>query len=590
MKRLLLLCFFFSYSMTTLSAPGYQIRAKISGVKNGTRFFLRDFDTQRIINSAQIEKGELLMKGELFDTPRLVWLTTTLKDEFYYSELFIENDTLLIEGDFRDFLYGLRVQGSSTHQEYARYQEKIKDIQQTIDSLQHISMYLQDLTSDDPKAAKSKRYSKQMKQELKRFVNKDNRVNFELEIDLKTGRAIDRRDVVRMKFIDQHMESPAAQFLLTRVMKKLPMDSLRYFYSHIPLEMRRSKYPRLISNQINPYADQCIKEADRLIAQEGEPWEQVAWAEEAWKLYEEGVHLNPERVEVYIALGSIYERLLPIKGIDAYDISLNSLEKFIASEVTEEEKEVARNRLRDIQYKKKLATSIHPEMVEVKGGTYELGSTYEENNNPLHKVTVNDFYISRYEITNYQFAYFIRAYGSRTVKSGPDEGEPLYYESEWGIQQEEAVPGYESHPALYVTWYGAREYSQWAGGRLPTEDEWEYAARGGRYGNRRHLYSGGMELDSVGWYAGNSEGKTHPVGMKQPNELGLYDMSGNLWEWCAELMEEEGKLYSPVRGGTWFNERAICRPTCRYYIFPNSKHFNNGFRMVKDTLLEEEKK
>lgn len=514
MKKLLFLCFLVSCFVTVWAEPGYQIRVQLRGVKEGTQFFLRDFETQRIINSAHLQKGELLMRGELFDTPRLLWLTTTLKDEFYYCELFMENDTLLIDGDFRNFPYDLTYKGASTHLEYARYQEQIKEIQQTIDSLQHISMYLQDLTSYDSKATRNKRYSKPMKRELKKFANKDNRANFELEVDLKTGRAVDQRNAIRMAFIDRHMDTPASQFLLTQVMKRLPMDSLRYYYSQIPLDMRRSKFPRLISNHINPYADKCIKEADRLIAQQGEDWEMWAWAEEAWKLYEEGVHLNPERTEVYVSLGSIYERLLPVKGVEAYDISIRSLVKFIDSDMAEEEKEVARKRLQDLQYKKKLATSIYPEMVEVKGGTYDMGSTYEEDNNPVHKVTVGDFYISRYEITNYQFAYFIQVYGSRTVRSGPDEGEPLYYESEWGIQQEEAAQGYESHPALYVTWYGAREYSQWAGGRLPTEEEWEYAARGGLYGNRNHLYSGGMELDSLGWYAGNSEGRTHPVGMK----------------------------------------------------------------------------
>ena len=89
-------------------------------------------------------------------------------------------------------------------------------------------------------------------------------------------------------------------------------------------------------------------------------------------------------------------------------------------------------------------------------------------------------------------------------------------------------------------------------------------------------------LDSLGWYAGNSEGKPHPVGMKKPNELGIHDMSGNVWEWCSDSFEKDGKLYAIVRGGTWFNERASCRPTCHYYIYPGSKHFNNGFRIVKD--------
>ena len=221
-------------------------------------------------------------------------------------------------------------------------------------------------------------------------------------------------------------------------------------------------------------------------------------------------------------------------------------------------------------------------MIEVKGSTFIMGSTYKEDNNPPHKVTVKSFSISKYEITNFQFAAFLKAYGSQVVKEGPDAGQPLYYECNWGIGQGKPIHGYEAHPAIYITWYGAQAYCQWAGGRLPTEEEWEYAARGGLYGKRDHLYSGGMELDSLGWYAGNSEGKPHPVGMKKPNELGIHDMSGNVWEWCSDSFEKDGRLYAVVRGGTWFNERASCRPTCHYYIYPGSKHFNNGFRIVKD--------
>lgn len=123
---------------------------------------------------------------------------------------------------------------------------------------------------------------------------------------------------------------------------------------------------------------------------------------------------------------------------------------------------------------------VMPEMVRVEGGNYEMGSALPEDNNPRQSVTVKDFYISRYEVTNYQFATFIRDYKSNRVKMGPYQGQPLYYECDWGIRNGEAVKGYESHPALYITWYGAMAYCEWAGGRLPSEKEWEYAARGGK--------------------------------------------------------------------------------------------------------------
>ena len=302
------------------------------------------------------------------------------------------------------------------------------------------------------------------------------------------------------------------------------------------------------------------------------------YAEEAYKLYAQAVQLDSTRTDGYMALASMSERLLPVKGLEAYEISMHYLRKFMESDIRPGEREAAVKRMEDLQFRKWLKLNEEPEMVTVKGGTFEMGSTYKEDNNPLHQVKVGSFRISRYEITNYQFALFLTSQGSEKIKNSP----PMYYPCNWGIQDGKAVPGYEAHPAIYITWYGAQEYCKWAGGRLPTEEEWEFAARGGIHGHRDHLYSGGMELDSLGWYAGNSDGKPHRVGTLKPNELGLYDMSGNVWEWCSDTQIKDGKEYVAVRGGTWFNERPICRPTCRYYIFPNSKHFNNGFRLVKD--------
>lgn len=115
------------------------------------------------------------------------------------------------------------------------------------------------------------------------------------------------------------------------------------------------------------------------------------------------------------------------------------------------------------------------------------------------------------------------------------------------------------------------------GYRLPTEEEWEYAARGGNR-SKGFTYAGSNNLDEVGWYDENAGSKTHPVGEKKPNELGLYDMSGNVWEWCCD--EIRGNRV--CRGGSWISDAQYCHVAFRGNWYPPYRHSNVSFRLVRN--------
>ena len=153
------------------------------------------------------------------------------------------------------------------------------------------------------------------------------------------------------------------------------------------------------------------------------------------------------------------------------------------------------------------------------------------------------------------------------------------------------------YPMYYVNWEEAQEFckklSQLTGKTyvLPTEAQWEYAARGG-VKSRGYKYSGSNTIGNVAWYSDNSSSSTHPVATKQPNELGLYDMSGNVWEWCSDWYgsyssESQSNPTGPstgsnrvLRGGSWCNSARNCRVSFRNYSYPSNRSFNDGFRFV----------
>jgi formylglycine-generating enzyme required for sulfatase activity len=234
--------------------------------------------------------------------------------------------------------------------------------------------------------------------------------------------------------------------------------------------------------------------------------------------------------------------------------------------------------------------------VNVAGGNFQMGSTdTRDNASPVHSVTLSSFEMSKHEITNDQFVRFLNFYGSETVKSGTYAGKAMFNENNWGIQKLAGFwhvgSNYSYHPAVNITWHGANEFCKQYGFRLPTEAEWEYAARSGN-NNASYNYSGSSNIDDVAWYHDNSQNRTHPVGSKYQNLLGIFDMSGNVEEWCSDwygaytsdaLTNPAGPLTGAarvVRGGGFNSNAENCRNTRRTNQSPET-YSGIGFRCVK---------
>ena len=228
------------------------------------------------------------------------------------------------------------------------------------------------------------------------------------------------------------------------------------------------------------------------------------------------------------------------------------------------------------------------DMVYVEGGTFQMGATSEQGRDyysdeiPVHSVTLSDYYIGKFEVTQ---GLWEKVMGTtiheQRIKAG--------YSSTNGVGSD--------YPMYYVNWEEAQEFckklSQLTGKTyvLPTEAQWEYAARGG-VKSRGYKYSGSNTIGNVAWYSDNSSSSTRPVATKQPNELGLYDMSGNVWEWCSDWdgyysSESQSNPTGPstgsrrvLRGGSWGYYAGGCRVSYRIGNYPSYRNFNYGFRVV----------
>ena len=215
-------------------------------------------------------------------------------------------------------------------------------------------------------------------------------------------------------------------------------------------------------------------------------------------------------------------------------------------------------------------------MIAVEGGTFQMGATSEQGSDaesdekPVHSVTLSDYYIGETEVTQELW----------TAVMGNN---PSYYKG-------------NNKPVEQVSWNDCQKFitklNQLTGKnfRLPTEAEWEYAARGGKK-SKGYKYSGSNTIDDVAWYTNNSGSKTHDVKTKQANELGIYDMSGNVYEWCQDWYGSYSSSsqtnptgsssgsYRVYRGGSWGNYARGCRVSDRNYDYPGVSSRNIGLRL-----------
>ena len=234
-------------------------------------------------------------------------------------------------------------------------------------------------------------------------------------------------------------------------------------------------------------------------------------------------------------------------------------------------------------------TGLNMKMVYVEGGDFmmgaisEQGSEGESDEQVIRRVKLDSYYIGECEVTQEQW---VKVMGTSIQQQASKAASSASY----GIGAD--------YPMYYVSWEDAQafcsELSRMTGKAyyLPTEAQWEYAARGGKKADGTK-YSGSWSIDAVAWYYNNSGSSTHPVKNKRPNGLGLYDMSGNVWEWCSDWYSDNYNVndtnnpvgpssgsYRVLRGGSWTSDARVCRVSCRGCHSPSSRSNIFGFRVV----------
>jgi formylglycine-generating enzyme required for sulfatase activity len=253
-------------------------------------------------------------------------------------------------------------------------------------------------------------------------------------------------------------------------------------------------------------------------------------------------------------------------------------------------------------------------MNSIAPGTFMMGSPESEvgrgTRETLHAVTLSkSYWMSEYDVTVGQFASFVNA---THYKTEAERSDGMYVSMAGSLWEKRPGTSWrnpaqmqsENYPVVGVSWHDAQAFCAWLNEReriagrlplayaytLPTEAQWEYACRAGT----AEPFAG--NVDEIAWYGRNSEGRAHPVGQKKPNRWGLYDMQGNVLEWCLDWYGNYpvGRVTDPQgptngsfrvdRGGSWFSSAGGCRPACRLGNSPASRASNHGFRLALSTV------
>lgn len=274
---------------------------------------------------------------------------------------------------------------------------------------------------------------------------------------------------------------------------------------------------------------------------------------------------------------------------------------------------------------------LKTDMVKIPAGAFRMGSEDgDKTEQPVHEVTLSEFSIGKYEVSSLEYANFLNSMLDKITIDGDGDvvninGIPVYHLKVYG--EDYTKTGftvhiayqdgrfsvrneYTSFPAVLVTWEGAKMFCEWAGGRLPSEAEWEFAAKGAR--NTSNKYAGGNNIDDLAWYFRNSKDAACPlmedtrglnlIGGKKPNALGLYDMTGNAAEWCYDLydnsyyeasptnnpMGPEKGMFRVIRGGSWADKDDLCTVYKRVKSFDSTRGYDNiSFRLVRPVKIED---
>ena len=248
-------------------------------------------------------------------------------------------------------------------------------------------------------------------------------------------------------------------------------------------------------------------------------------------------------------------------------------------------------------------------MVLIPAGEFQMGSNDAEagsDEQPVHTVYLDAFYMDKYEVTNAEYAVFLNAQGKHTdggIRWFDLDDSDAHIERVDGRYQSKM--GYENHPVIEVSWYGAMAYAAWSGKRLPTEAEWEKAARGGLAG-QKYPWGNSINASKANYHLDVKD--TTPIGSYPPNGYDLYDMTGNVWEWCLDAYDSH--IYTNVprrnpivgaesisdlinnftaikssrvlRGGSWFYSAPYLRVSYRDRDTPRITYTLFGFRCVKE--------